>query len=101
MGGCLGTPVDHPGGGGRRRGSGGGRGGGGGGDPNRSSSRRGSGFSDSTSSGLPQTTKVRINFAFVFYVICSIHRDGLDLVQDIKIRYAFLLIIDHILIIED
>ena len=66
MGGCLGTPVDHPGGGGgRRRGSGGGGrrrrgdgGGGGGGDPNRSSSRRGSGFSDSTSSGLPQTTKV-------------------------------------------
>ena len=59
MGGCLGTPVDHPGGGGRRRGSGGGRRRRGDGDPNRSSSRRGSGFSDSTSSGLPQTTKVR------------------------------------------
>jgi len=59
MGGCLGTPADHPGGGGRRRGSGGRRRRGEGGDPNRSSSRRGSGFSDSTSSGLPQTTKNR------------------------------------------
>ena len=64
MGGCLGTPVDHPGGGGRRRGSGGGRRRRGDGDPNRSSSRRGSGFSDSTSSGLPQTTKVGDDLAF-------------------------------------